>query len=454
MVLVMNTVVTRSDWVGRVIDGRLPLLEWLGSSEQTGVFRTELKGPQPQRAVIRLMPANADNAEKCLHDWASAAKLSHPHLMRILDSGRTPVGGAELLYVVTEYADESLAQVIPERPLSESEAREMLVPIVDALSYLHGQGMVHGHIKPSNVMVAGDRLKLPAENIQSTGRRAKPSGPLKIYDAPEIASGELSPAADLWSLGMVLVESLTQHPPMWERWTKRDPVLPADMPQPFAEIARGCLRQDPAKRATLGEIKALLNPAPSLEEPANEFDQIAPPAVGDRTHEPTEGGRSKRRMTAIVAAVAIVLIVIVFALTRSHKSQPASQASPQPPAPVVTQPPAQPHAQQASPRTGETTKGEVAERIMPDVLASANRTIHGKVDVNVRVNVDAKGNVANARLNSRGSSRYFAGKALDAARKWRFKPPQLSGQPVPSVWTLRFQFRRTGPAVAATQATP
>ena len=172
---VMNTAVTRNDWVGRVIDGRFPLLEWLGSTEQAGVFRTELKGPQPQRAVIRLMPANAENAEKRLRDWASAAKLSHPHLMRIFESGRTPVGGAELLYVVTEFADESLAQVIPERPLSAGEAREMLVPMLDALSYLHGQGMVHGHIKPSNVMVAGDRLKLPVENIQSAGRSAKPS---------------------------------------------------------------------------------------------------------------------------------------------------------------------------------------------------------------------------------------------------------------------------------------
>jgi TonB family protein len=91
---------------------------------------------------------------------------------------------------------------------------------------------------------------------------------------------------------------------------------------------------------------------------------------------------------------------------------------------------------------------------MPDLLASANRTIHGKVDVNVRVNVDAKGGVANARLDSRGHSRYFAARALDAAGKWRFKPPQLNGQPVPSVWILRFQFRRSGPEVAATQKTP
>ncbi len=373
--------------------------------------------------------------------------------MRIFESGRTPVGSVELLYVVTEYADESLAQVIPERPLSTSEARDMLVPMLDALAYLHGQGMVHGHIKPSNVMVAGDRLKLPVENVQSAGHGAKPVGELKIYNAPEIASGEISPAADLWSLGITLVESLTQHPPQWERWIKRDPVVPSDLPQPFAEIARGCLRNDPAKRSTLPDIKACLNPAPSLEEPANEFDQIAPPSVGDRTEMFSEDPRSKRRLAAMIGGIALVLIVIVFALSRSNKSQPHSSEAAQPQVPVAAPVAAQPSAPPGSPPTGQTSKGEVAERVVPSVSASANRTIHGKVDVNVRVNVDANGGVANARFDSRGASRYFATRALDAARKWRFKPPQRNGQPVPSVWILRFQFRRNGPEVAATEAT-
>jgi len=449
----MNTAVTRNDWVGRVINGRFPLLEWLASTDQAGVFRTELNGPQPQKAVIRLMPATAENAERRLLDWGVDVKLSHPHLMRIFESGRTPVGGAELLYVVTEYADESLAQVIPERPLSAGEAREMLVPMIDALSYLHGEGKVHGNVKPANVMVVGDRLKLPIDNIHSAGQSAKPSARLAIYDAPEIASGEYSPAADLWALGITLVESLTQHPPQWDRWTKRDPVVPADMPQPFAEIARQCLRHDPAKRATLRDVKALLTPPPSLEEPANEFDQIAPPDVGDRSEAFREPTRSNNRMVAMIGGIVLALIVIVFALTRLHRSQPASSAAP-PQSSAVTPVPAQPSTPPSSPPSNKTSKGEVAERAMPEVSASANHTIHGKVNVNVRVNVDAKGSVANARFDSHGLSRYFAARALDAARKWRFKPPQVDGQPVPSVWILRFQFRRNGPEVTAREATP
>jgi len=180
----MNTAVTRSDWVGRVVDGRFPLLEWLGSSEKAGVFRTELAQPQSRRAAIRLLPVDGENPEDRLGDWASAARLSHPHLMRIFESGRTQVGGVDLLYVVTEYAEESLAQVIPERPLSTGEARAMLVPILDALAYLHGQGLVHGHLKPSNVAVVDDRIKLPVESVRPAARPGRRSAGLEPYDAP------------------------------------------------------------------------------------------------------------------------------------------------------------------------------------------------------------------------------------------------------------------------------
>ena len=458
MILAMNTVATRNDWVGRVIDGKFPLLEWLGNTGQAGVFRTELKLPQPGRAVIRLLAAEPQHAEARLHDWRQAAALSHPHLMRIFESGRTQVGGVELLYVVTEYADESLAQVIPERPLTTGEAREMLGPIVDALTYLHGQGMVHGHIKPSNIMVVGDRLKLPVESLRRAGSSSQPRAPLKIYDAPELTTGTLASAADIWSLGITLVEALMQHQPSWDHSTHRDPVVPAEIPEPFAEIARGCLRLDPAKRATLRDIRKWLNPSPSLQkaanqEPANEIDQVAPVEVLRRAPESRQGTPSRRRIAAIVAGIVVVLAVIVFALTRSHHPQPAAPAA-QSPVSAVPQPHPQPPVSHTAPRSVGTVKAQVTERVMPDVSASANRTIRGKINMRVRLNVDANGAVANAQLESAGQSRYFTSRALDAARKWRFRPAQQDGRTVPSVWNLRFQFRRSGPEVNAEQVSP
>jgi serine/threonine protein kinase len=81
-----------------------------------------------------------------------------------------------------------------------------------------------------------------------------------IYDAPEAGVGHLAPAADIWSLGIVLVEALTQQPPAWDRSQGGEPEVAATIPEPFFTIARECLQVDPARRCTLAGIKAHLNP--------------------------------------------------------------------------------------------------------------------------------------------------------------------------------------------------
>jgi len=344
--------------------------------------------------------------------------------------------------------------VIPERPLSTPEAREMLGPILEALAYLHAQGMVHGHIKPSNIMVVSDRLKLPIDSIQPAGKLDKAAAQAKVYDAPETASGAIAPAADTWSLGITLVEALTQQLPPWDRAKGRDPVVPAEIVQPFADIARGCLRSDPAKRASLREIRTLLNPPRSLQEPANEIDQIAPAEIGARSAAVSYASPDKRRVAAIAAGAIMLLALISFLVMRSRQSEPSSPTVAQPSAPAVTPAPAQSPAAQPTPPSGGTTKGEIAERVLPDTPAKANRTIHGKVQVTIRLNVDANGAVSNARIESQGHSRYFAEKALEAARKWRFTPPKVNGQTIASEWVLRFDFRPAGPEVNAREVSP
>lgn len=457
MMLVMNSAVTRNDWVGRVIDGRFPLLEWLGNTEQAGVFRTELKGPEPQRAVIRLVASEPQHAETQLAQWKQARALSHPHLMRVFECGRAQVGGVELLYLVSEYAEESLAQVIPERPLSAGEAREMVVPILDALTFLHSQGLVHGRIKPSNVMVVGDRVKLPVDTVRRTGSISVPPAQLGIHDAPELRSGTIAPASDIWSLGVTLVEALTQQPPEWDGSTQKDPAIRAEVVEPFKDIALTCLHYDAAKRASLREIRSKLYPSPSLEEPANEIDQFAPPEIAASAPQFEEKPGSRGRTAAIIGAVVVLVAIIVFVLTRSHAPRTAAPAV-QTTAPQASAPQASPSAPAPAaatqPQRSGASKGEIVDRVMPDVSANANRTIRGKVDVNVRVDVDASGAVGNARFESHGPSRYFATRALEAARKWKFKPAERDGKAVPSAWLLRFQFRRSGPEVTATEVAP
>src|ERR1700758_913532 len=261
----MNTAVIRSDWIGRVIDGRFPLLEWLGGSGRSSVFLTELPGEGSQKAAIKLIPADAREAEFHVAHWAKTTKLSHPHLARLLHTGRFYFDTAPFHYVVTEYSEEVLSQILPERPLTPDEAREMLDPILDVLSYLHGRGFVHGHLKPSNIMVVDNQLKLSADSIHIAGEVDGHFGTPGVYDAPEVAAAAISPAADVWSLGVTLVEVLTQHPPVWDRSTNRGPAVPESVPQPFAAIVQECLRRDPARRCTLSDIRARLDIKSRLE---------------------------------------------------------------------------------------------------------------------------------------------------------------------------------------------
>ena len=96
----------------------------------------------------------------------------------------------------------------------------------------------------------------------------------------------------------------------------------------------------------------------------------------------------------------------------------------------------------------------MVSRVMPDVSPSASNTIHGTVKVRVKAAVDSNGSVSDASLESMGPSRYFSGLALQAARQWKFKPPQVNGRPVSSTWILQFEFRQTGPSVTASETSP
>src|ERR1700679_4092906 len=137
----MNMPSIRADWVGRVIDGKFTLLQWLGASDSGGVFLAEVHGLPWKQAAVEFIPADAEDAEAHSAAWALAAPLSHPSLIRMIDSGRCQIDTSFLVYAVTEFPEEVLSEILPERPLSPTEAGEMLVPVVDALAYLHGNGI-------------------------------------------------------------------------------------------------------------------------------------------------------------------------------------------------------------------------------------------------------------------------------------------------------------------------
>src|SRR3984957_6224137 len=198
-------------WEGQIVDGIFPLRQYLGGSDHSAVFLTECGNGIPQRAVIKLFPFDFATADLQLSSWESAGQLSHPNLLRLFRSGKCRIEGHDLLYLVMEYAEEDLSQILPQRALTPEETRDMLGPVLDALEYLHARGFVHGDLKPANILATGDHLKLSSDRSSRIGESQNGSRRAGAYDPPEAASGRLTPAADVWSLGMTLVEVLTQH---------------------------------------------------------------------------------------------------------------------------------------------------------------------------------------------------------------------------------------------------
>ena len=519
----MKVTALQSDSVGRVIDGRFSLLQWLGGSGRSSVFVTELPGQTPQKAAIKFMPADTDTEARIA--FAANASRSHAHLVRVLQNGRCQIDGATFAYIVTEFADEVLSEILPLRALAPEEVKEMLVPVLDAVGDLHSHGLVHGRLKPSNILVVNDELKLSADSIQLAGDSADETHALTIHDAPELAGGTVTPASDIWSLGVLIIEALTQRTPDWNRSAYRDVQISDAIPQPFAAAAAACLRVDPARRGTLSEIRSHLGiaapviapavkaaapkPAAKVEAkpvPPEQLKPAAPEQPRPKTRiesmppvqtEPSRPPRAlsrfdeerdprrKPRGGVLLLVVLILAAVVAFLWSRSHgtltatkshdepsaqssapapvmpetqpKAETPTQASPEPeqqPPAATNDPPVAPQPAPAAAQGNATTKGAVAQRVMPDPLPGAMRTIHGKVNVLVRVNVGPAGEVTDAGFESAGPSRYFAEVAMKAARQWKFTPALSNGQPIASVWTLHFVFTRENVEVTPEQTSP
>jgi TonB family protein len=137
-------------------------------------------------------------------------------------------------------------------------------------------------------------------------------------------------------------------------------------------------------------------------------------------------------------------------LAPSAAPQPApAQPTPTPPTSEKPSPLAPPAVErrETKPSPAPKPKGEIVQEVMPDVLPRARNTIHGRVTAVVRLEVDPSGNVANAALESPGSSQYFSDLAVKAAKRWKFAPADQS-----RVWTLKFEFTRTGTKVATAKS--
>jgi TonB family protein len=448
----MNAAVAQELWKGQTIDGKFPLLEWLGGSAHSAVFRSELPGSSTQPAAIKLIRAERPDAAQQIACWRALVALSHPNLLRAFHAGHCQMSGAPWLYVAMEFAEENVDQVLPVRPLSMTEVAELLPPVLDALSFLHAQGLVHARIKPSNICAVKNQLKLSIDSVHPTNLVLKPYS-LTAFDAPESESGNLSVAADMWSLGMTLIAAFDQRPLTWSRSNTLDPVVPKSVPAPYGLIAHDCLRMNPAERCSLARIKELLHREAPLPKPP------APKVTNRKTFVPP-----------LVAVLALGAVMVGVKLRHTTASQPAAVApaatteqQPVERQPTASAPSAKPTAY--SSRSGTVAKSPakapvkvvdsapdaqgVVNQVLPQVPRSARETIHGKVRVKVRVAVNPNGDVSAANLVAPGPSRYFARLALEASRQWKFQPAGVDGQSTPAQWLLEYRFGRS-----STEVTP
>jgi serine/threonine protein kinase len=253
----------RNNWEGRSINGVFPLRRFLGSSNHSSVFLTESAVEGFLNAAIKIVPAEADQGSVQLWQWKTAATFSHPHLIRLLDSGQCELDGRPYLFVVMEYAEESLSQILPYRALGPDEVRELLVPTLDALASLHRENWIQGQLKPSNFLVVNDQLKLATDTIRPVAvSRLRPPR-TSIYEPPESDEGHVSAASDIWALGVTLTEALTQYPPMWLDGRGKDPSFPPNLPPEFTDTVQRCLNRNAADRPTIAELQTQTRPSGS-----------------------------------------------------------------------------------------------------------------------------------------------------------------------------------------------
>lgn len=258
--------------LGSIVDGRYTLTRVLGHGGFGSVFEAEDMYGTP--CAVKLVPCErAEDRRDALREAALMREHAHDGIVALHDSGRFGPTARGFIYLAMELCGETLHDRLrDEGPLPPAEAVAVLLDVAGTLAHLHARGVVHGDVKPGNVIRAGRHYKLcdlgAARELKGPfGEAHRPSGTPE-YMAPEAFAGEDGPAVDIWALGMVLHEAVTGKLPfavkdqrdeviarlVRETAPRLDPALPA----PLAEIVRGCLSRDPALRWTAERVNLAL----------------------------------------------------------------------------------------------------------------------------------------------------------------------------------------------------
>ncbi len=252
--------------VDRVLDQRYRIVEPIGVGGSSQVYLAYDESLRRDVAVKVLDPQAASDPglrKLFVREAQALAKLSHPNVVGVHDVGE--VDG--LPYIVMEHLPgQSLKQRIErDGPLSVAEAVRLATEIANGLSFAHSRGIVHADMKPSNVLLTDDgRAKIADFGIARMPQEDASTPQLfatAMYVAPERVEGKpLSPASDIYGLGLVLYEMLVGRPPftsanpsvLLRDHVVRQPVPPShlrqSLPRELDSVVMKCLAKDPSLR--------------------------------------------------------------------------------------------------------------------------------------------------------------------------------------------------------------
>lgn len=317
---------------GITLGDRYLLGEVIGRGGMADVHRAtdQLLHREVAVKVLRETTDNDSDRRRFTAEATTLARLNHPHLVMVMDAGIT----AEQPYLVMELVEgETLgqsAQSAQGGPLPVEQVTRVGAQVADALAYAHAAGVVHRDVKPGNVLLGSDgRARLAdfgiARLIGDTVRHTRTGHAIgtPAYLSPEQVRGdEVTPAVDVYSLGLVLLEALTGERAFPGSPTESaivrlstSPAVPESLPAPLRDCLTRMTAMDPADRPTAAEVATLLGaPASSTSDPTRTMVMAHSPADARQPRE------LAARLTAmpthqrgVLAAVAALVLLVVIA---------------------------------------------------------------------------------------------------------------------------------------------